>query len=297
VARPSARRALVAASVLLLAGLGTGRLAGAGTPAADAHGDGARWDDLPAVRARLTTPAPATTPTVPAASTAAPASSAAPASPAAPPATPAAPATPATPATPAAPPATPAAPPELGRSVALAAVSGTVLVRVPGRAGATALTTAAGPLPTGTRVDTRHGAVDAAGTTQTGRFSGGVFEVRQAPGGRGLTQIVLVGGHWGACPARPRRPARTARAAAAPTAHAARRRRKPIRRLWGHDDHGRFQTRGGGSIATVRGTRWLTEDFCDGTRTTVTAGAVAVRSRRTGRTVLVRAGHSRFVAR
>ncbi|MCW2983605.1 MAG: hypothetical protein JWR63_1175, partial [Conexibacter sp.] len=145
-------------------------------------------------------------------------------------------------------------------------------------------------LPTGTRVDTRAGAVDltsardANGTTQTGRFSGGVFEVRQSPGGRGLTQLVLVGGHWGAC---------------ATNAYVKRsaKRRKPIRRLWGSDDHGRFQTRGGGSVATVRGTRWLTEDFCDGTRTTVAAGAVAVRSRRTGKTVLVGAGHRRFVAR
>jgi hypothetical protein len=191
-------------------------------------------------------------------------------------------------------PTAPAPAPALGRSVALAAVSGTVLVRTPGGAPVPlAAGAAAATLPTGTRVDTRSGAVDltsakdAQGTTQTGRFSGGVFEVRQQAGRKGLTEIVLVGGHWGACRTRAHR---------APTAVAARR-RKPIRHLWGSDDHGRFQTRGGGSVATVRGTRWLTEDFCDGTRTTVAEGAVAVRSRATGRTVLVRAGHRRFVAR
>lgn len=185
--------------------------------------------------------------------------------------------------------ATPGAAPDLGRSVALATASGTVVVRPPG-APATPLATAPVELPTGTRVDTRRGevvltsAVDAAGTTQDGRFSGGVFEVRQVA--RGYTQLVLVGGHWAAC----------GKPASRTTARAAKK-RKPIRRLWGKDDNGRFQTRGGGSVATVRGTRWLTEDFCDGTRTTVTQGAVAVRSRRTGKSALVRAGHSRFVAR
>ena len=83
-------------------------------------------------------------------------------------------------------------------------------------------------------------------------------------------------------------------------AHAAKKKRpaaKPIRSLWGQDDHGRFQTRGSGSVATVRGTRWLTTDTCAGTTTTVTKGAVDVRSRRTGRTRRVTAGHSLFVAR
>ena len=48
--------------------------------------------------------------------------------------------------------------------------------------------------------------------------------------------------------------------------------------------------------ATVRGTRWLTLDRCDGTLTRVTEGAVAVRDRRRGRTVLVEAGRS-YLAR
>jgi hypothetical protein len=49
-------------------------------------------------------------------------------------------------------------------------------------------------------------------------------------------------------------------------------------------------------VATVRGTRWYTEDRCGGTLTRVTQGAVAVRDLRRKRTVLVRAGHS-YLAR
>jgi hypothetical protein len=47
----------------------------------------------------------------------------------------------------------------------------------------------------------------------------------------------------------------------------------------------------------VRGTRWLTEDRCRGTLTKVTEGAVEVRERRTGRTVLVEAGERHLARR
>jgi hypothetical protein len=190
-------------------------------------------------------------------------------------------------------PLAPAAAPELGVSVGLAGVTGTVLVRTAD--GALKALDAASTLPTGAHVDTREGtvaltsAIDAQGTTQTGEFSGGIFAVRQSTGGRGTTQLVLLGGSWGGC--------RATSAGAQGLAHAARRKRKPIRSLWGKDDHGRFETRGRGSVATVRGTTWLTEDFCDGTRTTVTEGAVAVRNRSTGRVTVVRAGHSHFAHR
>lgn len=260
-------------------------LCSAAAPAAahDDHGD-RHWGPE---RGRKGKPKPKGTSAAPA-TTAVPATTSVPAPTSVPPAAPApAPAAPATPAPEA---------PALGRTVGLAAVSGDVLVRAPGGqpvplpAGAPA-----GMLPTGTRVDTRSGAVDltsardAAGATQTGRFSGGVFEVRQPAGGRGVTQLVLVGGRWGAC----KTSAYVKRAAVAQAA----KKKGPIRRLWGQDDHGRFQTRGRGSVATVRGTRWLTEDYCSGTRTTVTQGAVAVRSRTTGKVVVVRAGRSVFVAR
>jgi len=69
-----------------------------------------------------------------------------------------------------------------------------------------------------------------------------------------------------------------------------------VRRLWGSDSGGRFRTHGRHSQATVRGTRWLTVDRCDGTLTRVTRGAVSVRDHVRDRTVLVRAGHS-YLAR
>jgi hypothetical protein len=74
------------------------------------------------------------------------------------------------------------------------------------------------------------------------------------------------------------------------------RRRLPVRRLWARDRGGRFRTHGRNSVATVRGTSWVTTDTCAGTRTTVTSGAVSVRDVRRRRTVLVRAGHS-YLAR
>ena len=58
------------------------------------------------------------------------------------------------------------------------------------------------------------------------------------------------------------------------------------------DRGGRFRTHGRQSQATVRGTRWVTIDRCDGTLTRVTEGAVVVRTYRTGRRAVVRAGHS-----
>ena len=53
---------------------------------------------------------------------------------------------------------------------------------------------------------------------------------------------------------------------------AARRRITRVRRLWGRDRGGRYRTYGRHSHATVRGTRWLTEDRCLGTYTRVTEG-------------------------
>jgi hypothetical protein len=66
--------------------------------------------------------------------------------------------------------------------------------------------------------------------------------------------------------------------------------------LWARDRHGRFRSRGRNSVATVRGTRWVTRETCAGTLTRVMDGAVDVFDRHTHRTVRVRAGHS-YLAR
>ena len=69
-----------------------------------------------------------------------------------------------------------------------------------------------------------------------------------------------------------------------------------MRKLWG-DGRGRFRTRGRYGAATVRGTRWLTLDRCDGTKVRVVRGKVAVKdlARPNRRPKLLRAGQSTLV--
>ncbi len=173
--------------------------------------------------------------------------------------------------------------PVQGESVVVAPTRGTVLVKAPG-AGFVPLT-AGGSVPVGSVVDTRAGAItltsSVGATTQTGSFRGGMFEVRQAASGNGMTDIVMRGSDFSVC-----KRARTAAAG----------KKAPTRRLWSTDSGGRFRTHGRNSVATVRGTAWVTTETCAGTRTTVTQGAVSVRDLHRRKTVLVRAGGS-YLAR
>jgi hypothetical protein len=180
----------------------------------------------------------------------------------------------------------PAAPPQLGHSIGVATTGGSVTVRLPGAARAVALPSTASA-PVGSIVDTRRGSVKLTtrlpdGSTQTGTFHGGLFQIRQPVDARGMTELVLRG-------PLPTCPAGGARAAATVT-------KRPPRSLWGHDKHGRFRTRGSNAVITVRGTTWYVADRCDGTLTRVTAGSVAVRDLHRHRTVIVRAGH-RYLAK
>ncbi len=183
----------------------------------------------------------------------------------------------------------PPARPRLGASAVAGVASGAVRVRIPGWERSAPLPADA-RVPIGSVLDTRAGTLRlttalADGTTQTASFRGGIFEVRQSPRLGGLTDIFL------------RRPAPGACAASAPSAGARaaavqRRRPRELGRLWSHDRGGRYRTHGANSVATVRGTTWVTVELCDATVTRVTAGAVSVFDRRLGRRVLVRAGHS-----
>jgi streptogramin lyase len=144
-------------------------------------------------------------------------------------------------------------------------------------------------VPLGTMLDTRRGQVALSsegchGGTQTGRFGGGLFSVRQPRSGCGRVDVYLRGGNFKSCPRLTARHRRGRVAAASQS--------KRVRKLWGRDSGGRFRSHGRHSHATVRGTRWLTLDRCDGTLTRVTSGAVAVRDEVRHRTVLVRAGRS-----
>jgi hypothetical protein len=187
--------------------------------------------------------------------------------------------------------------PVLGETVVVAPGQGKVRVRRPGTRRFRKLSGAA-LLPSGTVVDARRGsirlttALDDADEFQTGRFGGSRFQIRQGHKAAGMTSLTLRGGDFGRCPARS---SALAHASVVPRENPTTRR--VVRRLWARDRGGRFRTYGNNSVATARGTAWTTEDRCDGTVTRVREGAVAVKNRRTGRTVLVRAGRAHFAKR
>jgi hypothetical protein len=176
-------------------------------------------------------------------------------------------------------------PPVAGQTVNAALRSGKVRYRLPGASAFLALT-APLQLPMGTTFDTTAGRVtltsasDAQGDTQHAWFYEGTFTVGQTQGDQPVTTLALAGAKP-VCP-------KTA------SARATTKRRKS-RHLWG-DGKGRFRTAGAFSSATVRGTRWVVVDRCDGTLTRVVRGVVAVRDFRRKTTVLVRAGHQ-YLAR
>jgi len=195
------------------------------------------------------------------------------------------------------------------RTVNATVVSGEVFVKRP--AGAARAAAGAKPpkgfarlqgaetIPTGSTLDTAAGTVllrsakDTRRHVQRGRFSGGRFVIGQVrkprtrSGRRStglITELRLTGSSF-------RRACATAKLATV----SRRRSRKRVRRLFG-DGKGSFRTRGRNAAATVRGTRWGTQDRCDGTLVIVQRGRVSVRDLVRHRTVLVRAGHA-YLAR
>ena len=181
----------------------------------------------------------------------------------------------------------PAVAPVLGQIVNLDVRSGTVKVKGPGTPGYVVLSRSAS-VAVGSLIDMRHGTVTLSsalpgGAVQRAVFHGGLAEVRQARDTGGLTELVLRG---------PLPTCRDTAARAATTNSPP----KPPRRLWGHDTHGKFRTRGGQAVATVRGTAWYVEDRCDGTLTRVSKGSVSVYDSGRRRSVIVRAGLS-YLAR
>jgi Ca2+-binding RTX toxin-like protein len=185
----------------------------------------------------------------------------------------------------------PAPPPTRGVQVNAQPDRGTISVRLPGSDGYIELTGDSG-IPVGSVVDASNGtvsitsALDADGNTQTATFWGGSFKIRQRRNSP-VVDIVLTGGDFSSC-------GRSARAGSATAVTAGRRAR---RRLWSRDRRGRYRTKGRHSVATVRGTRWLTVDRCNGTLTRVTEGAVSVRALGRRKRELVRAGDSHVAHR
>ena len=183
----------------------------------------------------------------------------------------------------------PAAPVETS-SVTLTQLSGDVVVRVPqsvggqappigGASGSVARLKGTATLPLGSVIDSTTGRARLfarrGNRQQVGNFSDGRFRVRQAEDG----EVLLTLRGKLDCGAR----SSGARAEASATR----------RRLWG-SSRGRFRTRGSYSSGSVRGTKWLTVDRCNGTLTVVREGIVQVHDYGTGDRVLVRAGQSYF---
>jgi hypothetical protein len=182
----------------------------------------------------------------------------------------------------------PVAAPVEGVSVNAQPVTGTVLVRVRGSTSFVPLQ-AVNQVPVGSELDVTKGTVrlqaasGAKGRVEAGTFAKGRFLVRQKKAaGPATAQLVLRGGDFTVC-------GRSTSARAAPP-------KKTVRRLFSKVK-GHFQTIGGYSSATVRGTQWLVEDRCDGTRTFVTSGRVVVVDFARKRTVTLTAGKSYLAAK
>jgi alpha-tubulin suppressor-like RCC1 family protein len=183
-----------------------------------------------------------------------------------------------------------AAGPVFGKAGTLEPVSGAISIKLPGAAGFVPLKSQM-TVPMRTVVDTSGGVVKLttstgnAKRTQSGRFSEGTFKLNQhrerpkRKHGRrvGVTDLALQGGESIDC------------AAGAGSIFFAKSRKK--RHLWG-DGHGNYKTDGKYASGSVRGTKWLTEDNCEGTRITVKRGLVDVFDKVKHKTVLVKAGHS-----
>jgi hypothetical protein len=182
--------------------------------------------------------------------------------------------------------------PAPGELAGIAPVRGRVLVKLPGENRFVPIQHLT-EIPIGSQVDATRGAVrliSAVTATQTNsaEFFDGIFTIRQRRANRAIMQLILGGGNFRVC-------RRRSSAVASIDSPAAKRPRRPVRRLWG-SGKGRFETRGRYSSATVRGTRWLVVDRCDGTLTRVRQGVVLVKDFKKRRSVLVRAGRSYFAA-
>ena len=170
--------------------------------------------------------------------------------------------------------------PKAGRTVVVNRVRGKVLVKVPG--GRFVDLSRITEIPDGSIIDTRKGVVvlvfrpRPGAKTQRAKFYDGLFKADQR--GR-IMELVLV--------------EKLAKCQQQGDASAAARRKK--RRLWG-DGRGRFRTSGQYSSATVRGTKWLTQDSCAGTRTSVRRGKVDVRDFVRKKTIRLKKGQA-YLAR
>jgi hypothetical protein len=175
--------------------------------------------------------------------------------------------------------------PVFAKTVRLAPVSGTVLIRTPSAPDFIELRSTE-TVPVGTVVDTRAGSVRLTSATapptklQTGNFFLGRFQVVQERSLKGLTDLVIQD-----------KLRRSVCSAQGQQATAAKLSARVLGLLRGKAK-GHFRTRGHFAAATVRGTEWGVRDRCDGTLTVVTRGVVAVRDFTLHKTVIVKTGQT-----
>jgi hypothetical protein len=162
--------------------------------------------------------------------------------------------------------------------------SGTVLVKAAGTKTFAKLVTPQ-QVQVGAIFDVRLGAVQITIANGRGGFDSATFsqgEFRLVQNGA-IAELDLVGGNTKHCP----------KAAKGGAAVVAVKRGRSIRHLWG-EGSGNFRTKGRFASATIRGTRWLTDDRCFGTLVTVAKGAVTVRDLVLRKTLALRAPKSYF---
>lgn len=179
-------------------------------------------------------------------------------------------------------------PPDIGQSIVVAPVSGTVLGHPPDDPTFRRIVGAAN-LVSGWTFDVTKGrvslttAANTRGATQTTQAYEGFFTALQAPG-KPVTDLLLRSGNFDAiCGSGG---VDIARASAST---------KSVRHLWA-SGKGKFRTKGRFAAASIRGTEWQTDDRCDGTLITVKTGAVSVFDIGLNKTVVVKAG-SRYLAK
>jgi hypothetical protein len=172
-------------------------------------------------------------------------------------------------------------PPILGQQAEIAPLSGSVLVRPPGKKHFVRVKTIQ-PLRYGAVVHATKGHIQVIAATpgggfQSGQFYAGGFNLTQLH--NGYVQAQLTGKPTGCSTEKPK-------------ANIA---RKKTLSLWGHVK-GHYSTRGNYGSASVRGTIWLTENRCDGTYFHVREGTLRIRDFVKHKTIILHAGHS-YLAR
>jgi hypothetical protein len=175
-----------------------------------------------------------------------------------------------------------------GRIAGVEEVAGTVLIKEKGTNKFVPLDGQT-EIPVGSQVNTLKGTVAltaglGGGKTNSANFYQGIFTILQAKKNGAVMTLRLDGGTFRGC-----------KPSAGQLSVDATNRKRKVRRLWG-SGKGRFSSRGKYGAATVSGTKWFTEDRCDGTFVKVVQGVVRVRDFRKHKTVRVRAGHS-YLAR